>query len=125
MILVLTSLLLVLVLDEVVIRISSNFVPKYDIEMTRHATLLKVTSLDQDQGYYHGKNAKAHLMGVDIVTNSLGLRDIFGKDNCLVYYKKLYKDSNLGWARCKGAMWELYNFCMKKKVLDDFYPGVS
>jgi lysophospholipase L1-like esterase len=46
-----------------------------DLEMFKYARDVKVISPDPLIGHVHGVNRKAHLMGVDLVTNSKGLRD--------------------------------------------------
>jgi lysophospholipase L1-like esterase len=46
-----------------------------DLEMFKYARDVKVISPDPLIGHVHGPNRKAHLMGVDIATNSKGLRD--------------------------------------------------
>ena len=48
---------------------------EFDLEMFKYARDVKVISPDPVIGHVHGPNRKAHLMGVDIATNSKGLRD--------------------------------------------------
>jgi GDSL-like Lipase/Acylhydrolase family len=48
---------------------------EFDLEMFKYARDVKVISPDPVLGHVHGPNRKAHLMGVDIATNSKGLRD--------------------------------------------------
>ncbi len=48
---------------------------QFDIEMFKYARDVKVISPDPLIGHVHGPNRRAHLMGVDVATNSKGLRD--------------------------------------------------
>jgi hypothetical protein len=48
---------------------------QFDLEMFKYARDVKVISPDPLIGHVHGPNRKAHLMGVDVATNSKGLRD--------------------------------------------------
>jgi lysophospholipase L1-like esterase len=48
---------------------------QFDLEMFKYARDVKVISPDPVIGHVHGPNRKAHLMGVDVATNSKGLRD--------------------------------------------------
>jgi len=59
----------------VLTRIISRFFSLYDVEMAKYATALKTDSRNPDRGHQHKRNSKAHLMGVEVATNSLGLRD--------------------------------------------------
>lgn len=60
---------------EIAIRIIDRFVILYDIEMAKYATSLKADNKNSDLSHHHRKNSQAHLMGVDMVINSQGLRD--------------------------------------------------
>ena len=46
---------------------------QFDLEMWKYARDIKMISPDQLIGHQHGPNRKAHLMGVDLATNSHGL----------------------------------------------------
>jgi GDSL-like Lipase/Acylhydrolase family len=48
---------------------------QFDLEMWKYARDIKIVSPDPLIGHQHGANRKAHLMGVDLATNSHGLRD--------------------------------------------------
>jgi lysophospholipase L1-like esterase len=48
---------------------------QFDLEMFKYARDVKVISPDPLIGHVHGPNRTAHLMGVDVATNSKGLRD--------------------------------------------------
>jgi lysophospholipase L1-like esterase len=48
---------------------------QFDLEMWKYARDIKMVSQDPLIGHQHGPNRKAHLMGVDLATNSRGLRD--------------------------------------------------
>ncbi len=48
---------------------------QFDLEMWKYARDIKMISPDPLIGHQHGPNRKAHLMGVDLATNSHGLRD--------------------------------------------------
>lgn len=45
------------------------------VEMWNYARKIKQRGADEEIGHRHRPNASAHLMGVDVQTNSLGLRD--------------------------------------------------
>ncbi len=55
-------------------RIASRGRGFYDVEMWRYSRLLKEHSPLPDVGHWHRPNARARLYGVDIATNSHGLR---------------------------------------------------
>jgi lysophospholipase L1-like esterase len=65
----------VLVCGEVSLRVISNFIPIYNIEMLEYAKSLKIQSQNPEISHVHKKNSSAHLMGVDISLNSLGHRN--------------------------------------------------
>lgn len=48
---------------------------QFDLEMWKYARDIKIVSPDPLIGHQHGANRKAHVMGVDLATNSHGLRD--------------------------------------------------
>jgi lysophospholipase L1-like esterase len=48
---------------------------QFDLEMFKYARDVKVISPDPLIGHVNGPNRSAHLMGVDVATNSKGLRD--------------------------------------------------
>jgi len=48
---------------------------QFDLEMFKYARDVKMISPDPVIGHVHGPNRAAHLMGVDVATNSKGLRD--------------------------------------------------
>jgi lysophospholipase L1-like esterase len=48
---------------------------QYDLEMWKYAKHVKAVSENQELGHAHRPNAAAHLMGVDVRINALGLRD--------------------------------------------------
>ena len=48
---------------------------QFDLEMWKYARDVKVVSPDPLIGHEHGPDRKAHLMGVDVETNSKGQRD--------------------------------------------------
>ena len=48
---------------------------QYDLEMWKYASRVKRVSENAELGHAHRPNARARLMGVDVATNSLGLRD--------------------------------------------------
>ena len=47
----------------------------YELEMWKYAKLMKQVSDDPNIGHEHRPNTDAHLMGVDVATNSAKLRD--------------------------------------------------
>lgn len=87
------SLFAALLLGEMIMRIIDGFVPIYDIEMAKYATFLKIPNSNPDRGHSHKKNSKVRLMGVDVSTNSLGLRD---REYSLNWPHKTYRIIVLG-----------------------------
>lgn len=59
---------------EAVVRVLLSRTLRYDVEMTRYALELKNLKTDESIGFIHRPNASANLMGVNIQTNSFGLR---------------------------------------------------
>ena len=57
------------------VRVVADDGMQFDLEMFKYARDVKVISPDPLIGHVHGPNRKAHLMGVDVATNSKGLRD--------------------------------------------------
>lgn len=76
---VLVSMLIALVgvgvLGELMLRLYTRSAIIYDVEMTRYANELKLTSSNPRIGHVHRPNASSRLMGVRVETNSDGLRD--------------------------------------------------
>jgi lysophospholipase L1-like esterase len=96
----LLSWLFIFLSGEIMVRILERFVAIYDIEMAKYATSLKMPSPNPDRGHYHKNNSKAHLMGVDISINSLGLRDreySLGKPKNVYRIMVLGDSITLGW----------------------------
>jgi lysophospholipase L1-like esterase len=62
-------------MGELVIRLVADDGMQFDLEMWKYARDVKVVSSDPLIGHEHGSNRRARLMGVDLVTNSQGLRD--------------------------------------------------
>jgi lysophospholipase L1-like esterase len=56
-------------------RVAARLVLNYDLEMTRYGLYMKEPSRDPLIGHVHQPNLSAHLMGVDLRTNSDGFRD--------------------------------------------------
>lgn len=73
---VVAGLLLTGGLCEILLRIYLLNHTVYDIEMLRYATLIKTEADSPLIGHVHRPNASAHLMDVDVRTNSDGLRDV-------------------------------------------------
>jgi lysophospholipase L1-like esterase len=63
------------ILLEIALRIYTGFNIFYDVEMTRYANELKISSQDPRTGHVHRPNAVAELMGVEVKTNQDGFRD--------------------------------------------------
>lgn len=59
---------------EGVVRLFLSRTIRYDVEMTRYALELKNLKTEDDIGFIHRPSASANLMGVNIQTNSFGLR---------------------------------------------------
>jgi len=60
---------------ELVVRVAFRRSMDFDMEMWKYATQIKIPSSDPRVAHEHRPNAKAFLMGVDVTTNSFGLRD--------------------------------------------------
>lgn len=73
---VLVSLVATFAVCELLLRVYLRDHTVYDIEMLRYATLIKNESPNPLIGHVHAPNARAHLMDVDVQTNSDGLRDV-------------------------------------------------
>jgi GDSL-like Lipase/Acylhydrolase family len=69
------SLIVVGLLAELLVRLVADDGKQFDLEMWKYARDVKIVSPDPLIGHEHRPNRKAHLMGVDVVTNSQGLRD--------------------------------------------------
>ena len=66
-----------LLMTEVVARVLfSRTTLNLGLEMWKYAKDVKLRSADPEIGHRHRPNAQAQLMGVDVKTNSLGLRDV-------------------------------------------------
>lgn len=64
-----------MVLGEVAVRIASRWVLWYDVEMWKYAQRLKRVSPVEAIGHEHLPNRTEKLMGVNLSTNSIGLRN--------------------------------------------------
>jgi lysophospholipase L1-like esterase len=73
--LVLIALLLCLLSAEVAVRVIFHCVPNYDFEMWRYAAELKQPLPTAALPFHHWANRGGRYYGVDIKTNSLGMRD--------------------------------------------------
>lgn len=73
--LVLLPVVVFFALGEVVLRIYLTQRIFYDVEMSRYAQLLKIESPNPRIGHVHRPGGQAHLMGVDVAINAMGLRD--------------------------------------------------
>ncbi len=71
----LISFVIFLVLLEISLQIYTRLFIYYDVEMSRYAVEVKEKSDNPNIGHVHKPNAKAHLMGTDVVINSDGFRD--------------------------------------------------
>lgn len=75
LVLVLLPVVVFLALGELVLRAYLTQRIFYDVEMSRYAQLLKEESPNPRIGHVHRPGGSAHLMGVDVQINSMGLRD--------------------------------------------------
>jgi lysophospholipase L1-like esterase len=64
-----------LAVSEITIRLYTYWSPIYDLEMSRYALELKISSVNPLIGHVHKPHAKATLMGVPVSINSDGFRD--------------------------------------------------
>ena len=60
---------------ETYVRLAVDDGMQFDLEMWKYARDVKIVDPDPLIGHRHGANRQAHLMGVDVATNSRGLRD--------------------------------------------------
>ena len=60
---------------EAYVRLAVDDGMQFDLEMWKYARDVKIVDPDPLIGHRHGANRQAHLMGVDVATNSRGLRD--------------------------------------------------
>ena len=72
---VLAGALLALVIGEAGARLLAPRLRNYDVEMWRYARLLKTTGRTSGIRFEHAPDSRAVLMGVEVRTNSDGLRD--------------------------------------------------
>ena len=68
------SIILSLFLVELSLRMYYTVFTNYDVEMWRYANLVK-TKVDDGRLHFHRPNARATIMGAEVITNSKGLRD--------------------------------------------------
>jgi lysophospholipase L1-like esterase len=73
-ILLVTSLIFALLIGEFIIRVVFHRSMNFDMEMWKYATLVKMASDDPKLGHKHRPNCQAFLMGVEVTTNSFGMR---------------------------------------------------
>src|SRR5262249_28718275 len=69
------SLAVGLGLGEILVRAAFHESMDFDMEMWKYATEIKVPSDDPRVVFEHRPNGKAFLMGVEVTTNSFGLRE--------------------------------------------------
>ena len=69
------SLGVALGLAEILVRVAFRGSMDFDMEMWKYATQIKVPSDDPRVVHEHRGNGKAFLMGAEVTTNSLGLRE--------------------------------------------------
>jgi lysophospholipase L1-like esterase len=72
---ILISVFVFVALVEIAVRAYARFYIFYDVEMTRYANELKIEADNARIGHLHRPNVRRELMGVEIRTNSDGLRD--------------------------------------------------
>lgn len=70
-----TSLILSLLIGEIAVRVAFHRSMDFDMEMWKYATTIKIASDDPSVGHKHRPNRRAFLMGVEVTTNSFGMRD--------------------------------------------------
>jgi len=71
----LLSVMIVIVGVELFVRLVVDDGMQFDLEMWKYARDVKMLAADPLIGHQHAPNRSAHLMGVDVATNSHGLRD--------------------------------------------------
>jgi lysophospholipase L1-like esterase len=84
---------------EIIIRVISNFIPIYNLEMIKFSRTM-TKRVDQFISHEHKPNAKAHVMGVELKFNSLGHRSQELQVNKKQNEKRIYflgSSVTLGW----------------------------
>lgn len=69
------AILVFFIIGEGMVRVYTRYNVIYDMEMSRYSRTLKEVSPNPRIGHVHKANGNAKLMGVDVETNSDGLRD--------------------------------------------------
>src|SRR5207247_93446 len=69
------SLAMALLLGEILVRAAFRGSMDFDMEMWKYATQIKVPSDDPRVVHEHRPSGRAFLMGVEVTTNSFGLRE--------------------------------------------------
>lgn len=75
LVVILVSLAVALGLGEIVVRVAFHRSMDFDMEMWKYATQIKIPSDDLRLVHEHRPNGRAVLMGVEVTTNGLGLRE--------------------------------------------------
>src|SRR5207302_1625735 len=75
MLMVTAMLLIVMAGIELFVRLVIDNGMQFDLEMWKYATEIKQIAANPLIGHEHRPNSRAHLMGVDVVINSKGLRN--------------------------------------------------
>tara|TARA_B100000902_G_scaffold392794_1_gene445781 strand:+ start:447 stop:1415 length:969 start_codon:yes stop_codon:yes gene_type:complete len=122
---ILFSLIFSLILCELALRITYQFVTNYDIEMWKYAKELKIKNQNTVINHTHVINRSAKLQKVEIKTNNLGQRDKYIDNKVLENYDRTFivlgSSIALGWGvQSKNTFSEVlnnYSVSDKKKWL--------
>ena len=98
---ILFSLIFSLILCELALRVTYQFITNYDIEMWKYAKKLKIKSQNNNINHTHINNKSAKLQKVEIKTNNLGQRDKYIDNQILKTYDRTFivlgSSIALGW----------------------------
>ena len=101
LIIILFSLIFSLILCELALRVTYQFITNYDIEMWKYAKKLKIKSQNDNINHTHINNGLAKLQKVEIKTNNLGQRDQYIDNQILKTYDRTFivlgSSIALGW----------------------------
>jgi len=114
LIIILFSLTFSLILCELALRVTYQFITNYDIEMWKYAKKLKIKSQNTNINHIHINNKSAKLQKVEIKTNNLGQRDKYIDNQILKTYDRTFivlgSSIALGWGvQSKNTFSEVLN----------------
>tara|TARA_B100000780_G_scaffold128775_1_gene90301 strand:- start:9041 stop:10009 length:969 start_codon:yes stop_codon:yes gene_type:complete len=111
---ILFSLIFSLILCELALRVTYQFITNYDIEMWKYAKKLKIKSQNNNINHTHINNKSAKLQKVEIKINNLGQRDQYIDNQILKTYNRTFivlgSSITFGWGvQSKNTFSEILN----------------